>query len=147
MQKITNILILLTIFTPLTLLQAKKIIYNNVVVSKIVSVYDGDTFRVNIENYPSIIGKSIPIRVSGIDTPEIRGNCKQEKILARQSRNLTRNLLKNGKVIKLNNLQRGKYFRIVADVLIDDVLLSEIQIKNNLAVRYYGGKKIKNWCN
>jgi|GEM_PF-5446512 len=34
---------------------------------------NGDTFRANINSYPSIIGRKMAIRINGIDTPEIRG--------------------------------------------------------------------------
>jgi len=37
--------------------------YGTVTVSKVISVYDGDTFRVNIDSLPPIVGKNIPIRV------------------------------------------------------------------------------------
>ena len=56
--------------------------YGTVTVSKVISVYDGDTFRVNIDSLPPIVGKNIAIRVNGIDTPEIRGKCQYEKNLA-----------------------------------------------------------------
>ena len=56
--------------------------YGTVSVSKVISVYDGDTFRVNIDSLPPIVGKNIPIRVNGVDTPEIRGKCQYEKNLA-----------------------------------------------------------------
>ena len=49
--------------------------YGTVTVSKVISVYDGDTFRVNIDSLPPIVGKNIAIRVNGVDTPEIRGKC------------------------------------------------------------------------
>jgi endonuclease YncB( thermonuclease family) len=48
--------------------------------------------------------------------------------------------------IELKNMQRGKYFRIVADVHVDDKNLADMLIENNLAVRYDGGTKIKDWC-
>jgi endonuclease YncB( thermonuclease family) len=56
--------------------------YGTVTVSKVISVYDGDTFRVDIDSLPPIVGKNIPIRVNGVDTPEIRGKCQYEKNLA-----------------------------------------------------------------
>ena len=36
--------------------------YGTVTVSKVISVYDGDTFRVDIDSLPPIVGKNIPIR-------------------------------------------------------------------------------------
>jgi len=64
--------------------------YGTVTVSKVISVYDGDTFRVDIDSLPPIVGKNIPIRVNGVDTPEIRGKCEYEKNLALKARDFVR---------------------------------------------------------
>ncbi len=120
--------------------------YGTVIVSKVISVYDGDTFRVDIDSLPPIVGKNIPIRLNGVDTPEIRGKCKYEKDLAIKARDFVRNKLANAKEIKLNNLQRGKYFRVVANVIVDGVSLEQELLDNELAYKYTGGKK-SSWCN
>ena len=119
--------------------------YGTVIVSKVISVYDGDTFRVDIDSLPPIVGKNIPIRLNGVDTPEIRGKCKYEKDLAIKARDFVRNKLANAKEIKLNNLQRGKYFRVVANVIVDGVSLEQELLDNELAYNYTGGKK-SSWC-
>jgi len=120
--------------------------YGTAIVSKVISVYDGDTFRVDIDSLPPIVGKNIPIRLNGVDTPEIRGKCQYEKDLAIKARDFVRNKLANAKEIKLNNLQRGKYFRVVADVMVDGVSLEQELLENELAYKYSGGKK-SSWCN
>ena len=122
--------------------------YEDVTISSknVNSVYDGDTFKVNIPNYPKIIGKNIPIRINGIDTPEIRSRCKKEKKLAIQAKYILVKFLKSAKTIKLSNIQRGKYFRIVADVYVDDIDIAKVLINNKLAVPYFGKTKIKDWC-
>ncbi|MEO1945882.1 MAG: thermonuclease family protein [Candidatus Thioglobus sp.] len=114
-------------------------------VTKVINVYDGDTFRVNIDSLPPIVGKNIPIRVNGVDTPEIRGKCQYEKNLALEARDFVRAKLANAKEIKLTNLQRGKYFRVVANVLVDGVSLEQELLDNKLAYEYSGGKKLS-WC-
>jgi len=119
--------------------------YGTVTVSKVISVYDGDTFRVNIDSLPPIVGKNIRIRVNGIDTPEIRGKCQYEKNLALKARDFVRDKLANAKEIKLTNLQRGKYFRVVANVVVDGVSLEKELLDNELAYSYDGGKKLS-WC-
>jgi len=119
--------------------------YGTVTVSKVISVYDGDTFRVNIDSLPPIVGKNIRIRVNGVDTPEIRGKCLYEKNLALKARDFVRGKLANAKEIKLTNLQRGKYFRVVANVLVDGVSLEKELLDNELAYSYDGGKKLS-WC-
>lgn len=120
--------------------------YGTVIVSKVISVYDGDTFRVDIDSLPPIVGKNIPIRLNGVDTPEIQGKCQYEKDLALKARDFVRNKLANAKEIKLTKLQRGKYFRVVADVMIDGVSLEQELLENKLAYKYTGGKK-SSWCN
>lgn len=145
---ILSILFLLLIF--LTNSQGKEVLkhltFGDAIVDTVTSIYDGDTFRANIKEWPPIVGLKIPIRVAGIDTPEIRGKCQAEKILARQARQITIDALNNAKVIKLQNIKRGKYFRLVAIVMVDDINLGNILINKNLAVAYDGGKKTKNWC-
>ena len=119
--------------------------YGTVTVSKVISVYDGDTFRVNIDSLPPIVGKNIAIRVNGVDTPEIRGKCQYEKNLALEARDFVKGKLANAKEIKLTNLQRGKYFRVVANVVVDGVSLEQELLDKELAYEYSGGKKLT-WC-
>jgi micrococcal nuclease len=120
--------------------------YGTVTVSKVISVYDGDTFRVDIDSFPPIVGKNIPIRLNGVDTPEITGKCQREKDLAIKARDFVRSKLSKAKEIKLTKLQRGKYFRVVADVMVDGVSLEKELLENKLAYKYTGGKK-SSWCN
>ena len=137
--------VLITILILISFNSQAKPQYGTVTVSKVISVYDGDTFRVNIDSLPPIVGKNIAIRVSGVDTPEIRGKCQYEKNLALKARDFVRVKLANAKEIKLTNLQRGKYFRVVASVLVDGVSLEQELLDNKLAYRYDGGKKLS-WC-
>ena len=139
MKTLSLLLIVLT----LTVQAAPQ--YGTVTVSKVISVYDGDTFRVNIDSLPPIVGKNIAIRVNGVDTPEIRGKCLYEKNLALKARDFVRDKLANAKEIKLTNLQRGKYFRVVANVLVDGISLEQELLDNELAYEYSGGKKLS-WC-
>ena len=120
--------------------------YGTAIVSKVISVYDGDTFRVDIDSLPPIVGKNIPIRLNGVDTPEIQGKCQYEKDLALKARDFVRNKLANAKEIKLTHIKRGKYFRVVANVLLDGVSLEQDLLENKLAYKYTGGKK-SSWCN
>lgn len=115
-------------------------------VSKVTSVYDGDTFRADIADYPKIVGYRMAIRINGIDTPEMKGHCESEKQKAIKAKQLTASRLKNGHVIELKNIKRGKYFRLLADVYVDGQSIGESLIGAGLAVEYHGGTKI-NWCN
>jgi endonuclease YncB( thermonuclease family) len=137
--------VFISLLSVLSLFVQAKPQYGTVTVSKVISVYDGDTFRVNIDSLPPIVGKNIPIRVNGVDTPEIRGKCQYEKDLALEARDFVRAKLANAKEIKLTNLQRGKYFRVVANVVVDGVSLEQELLDNKLAYEYSGGKKLS-WC-
>ena len=139
-----KLLLYLTLFLGVLSVQAAPE-YGTAIVSKVISVYDGDTFRVDIDSLPPIVGKNIPIRLNGVDTPEIRGKCEHEKDLAIKARDFVRNKLANAKEIKLNNLQRGKYFRVVANVVVDGVSLEQELLDKEFAYKYTGGKK-SSWC-
>jgi endonuclease YncB( thermonuclease family) len=110
-------------------------------------VYDGDTFFVTIEGWPDIVGKEIGVRIKGIDTPELRGSSVKEKQLAHQATLVVRQLLleKPNTKIQLYNLERGKYFRLVADVTVDNINVAHRLIELGLAVPYDGGTKTKDW--
>ncbi len=56
--------------------------YGTVTVSKVISVYDGDTFRVDIDSLPPILGKNIPLRLNGVTTLEFLGKCPYPTDLA-----------------------------------------------------------------
>jgi len=120
--------------------------YGDLVVEKYISAYDGDTFRVDVAEIHPLIGRNMPIRLRGVDTPEIRGKCDQEKALAIKARDFVRELLANAETIVLKNIDRGKYFRIVADVSVDGVDLGSTLLENSLGRPYGGGKK-ESWCN
>tara|TARA_R110000850_G_scaffold148836_5_gene271204 strand:- start:15162 stop:15599 length:438 start_codon:yes stop_codon:yes gene_type:complete len=120
--------------------------HGSLTVSEVTSIYDGDTFRANISGVHSLIGERIGIRVAGVDTPEMRGKCQKEKDLARKAKQVTVETLRSAKVIELRNTKRGKYFRIVADVYVDNKSLTDILISSGLGVAYDGGTKAKDWC-
>lgn len=119
--------------------------FGDIQVQEVVSVYDADTFRVNIAGWPDLIGRNMPIRADGFDAPEIRGKCQAEKDGAQRARNLTVNALESAQVVELRNMRRGKYFRIIADVYVDGESLKELHLSAGTARPYDGGKR-EGWC-
>ena len=117
--------------------------YNNAIYLR---NYDGDTITFNLPELHPIIGEKISIRVNGIDTPEIRGKCEKEKYDAKQAKEMVADILKDAEQIVLRNMERGKYFRIAADVFVDGENLADMLIEAGVAVRYGGGKKVHKWC-
>ncbi len=126
--------------------QASDKVYGNLYGVTYIKNYDGDTITVNIPYLPAIIGERINIRLNGLDTPEIHGKCLREKMLAVEARNYVNNILVNSYQIDLLNIKRGKYFRIVADVMVDKRNLTYILLDKGFAVVYDGNTKTKNWC-
>jgi len=112
--------------------------YGQVVIAEVTSIYDGDTFRCNIKDYPSIVGERIPIRINGIDCPEMKDNREEVKQLARRAKQFTVGKSRGAKVISLKNMQRGKYFRIVADVDIDGQNLGKLLIQEGCGFSFAG---------
>jgi len=51
-----------------------------------------------------------------------------------------------GVIWGLQDMERGKYFRIAADVIVDGENLADMLIEARMAIRYDGGKKTYNWC-
>ena len=108
--------------------------------------YDGDTVRFNLPDYPPIVGNDIRVRINGIDTPEITGKCDNEKHEAQQARDMVSDILNDAEKITLKNMKRGKYFRIVADIIVDGENLADLLVETGMAVKYDGGKKKNKWC-
>lgn len=116
-----------------------------ILVDEVLRVYDGDTFFVNIKGWPPIVGENIGIRIRGIDTPEIRGKCPKEKSLAVEARDYVELRLKSAETVALSEIERGKYFRLVANVFVDGESLSALLETAKLAREYDGGER-KGWC-
>ena len=145
-SKLPIVIIVMTIVSSLLFSQSiKSMTFGSAVVERVISIYDGDTFRADIKGYPPIVGKRMAIRINGIDTPELKARCEKEKILARAAKKVTVNMLRNAHKIELRNIKRGKYFRLIADVYVDGKSLGEELITKHLAVRYFGGTKV-DWC-
>jgi micrococcal nuclease len=108
--------------------------------------YDGDTITFNLPGLHPIIGEKISIRVNGIDTPEMRGKCKKETYDAKQAQQMVADILKDAEQIVLKNMERGKYFRIAADVIVDGESLGDTLVEAGMAVKYDGTNKIHKWC-
>lgn len=115
------------------------------VAAKVVKVYDGDTFTVEAYPWPGITAKA-SVRVNGVDTPEIRGKCEEEKQKAIAAREFVKWLIL-GEVVFLQNVKYGKYAgRVVADVKLEGgANLADKIIGQGLGREYHGGAR-EGWC-
>lgn len=118
---------------------------------QVIKVYDGDSItvasRLPIPNSPIY---RFQVRLNGIDTPEIKGKTKDEKEMAQKAKKALSGLILN-KEVKLKNVSKEKYGRLLADVYYStndrDICCNNWMIKQRYAVPYNGGTKkiIKSW--
>ena len=149
MKKIIIILLSIWLHSPLATATEKKCSHdaNNFRCVKYRSNYDGDSITFDIKGVHPLFGKNAKIRLSGVDTPEIKSKNKCEKKKARLAKDFVAKILGKAKKIHLENVSRGKYFRIVADVKFDGKSLGKMLLKRGLAYPYDGDTKPKvNWC-
>ena len=107
--------------------------------------YDGDTCRFTIPNIPPVFGKRLSVRLRGVDTPELRGHCQEEKMKAQAALHFVTQALSAAEAITLGSVSRGKYFRLIADVIYDGKSLSADLLDAGLARPYTGGTR-GSWC-
>lgn len=107
----------------------------------IASIYDGDTFKINLNCSFAVYCEKVPVRVRGVDCPEIKGKTAKEKQLAQKAKAFTKAFLENGPVT-LTDCGRDKYFRLLCGVTNNTGKdLAEELIRHNLGYAYDGGKK------
>lgn len=109
----------------------------------LLSVYDGDTISVECEIWPKFT-VTASVRIRGIDTPEIRAKCPEEKRRAIAARDYLSLIIRDR--VEIRDVQLGKFAgRVVADVFIEGVSVAEILIARDLGRPYSGGKR-EGWC-
>ncbi len=109
----------------------------------VVSVYDGDTFTLAVWNQEIQKWTKWPVRVAGIDCPELRTKNTNEKTIALKAKAFVESTILN-KRVQLKNVSREKYGRILADVYVENegrTSLNQMLIERRLAVTYDGGTK------
>ena len=107
--------------------------------------YDGDTCTVTLPDLHPFFGDHIPIRVAGVNTPEMRGECEEEIQLAIRARAFLRRRLAGAIRVDLVNPARDKYFRIRAQLMVDGEDVGAALIREGLGLPYYGGTR-QSWC-
>jgi len=114
---------------------------------KVTRVVDGDTIDVSVD-LGFDIWHNARVRMMGIDTPESRTRNLAEKALGLASKARLKELLKGQKVrLECSKEGKGKFGRILAEVVTIDKEGNEININNRLieeghARPYFGGSKV-----
>jgi len=110
---------------------------------KVIKVYDGDTITIASKlPYSGSVIYRFSVRLIGIDSPEIKGSSDIEKKLAIISRDALHKLI-FGKIVRLEDVGTEKYGRLLANVYLHDINVSDWMVQNGYAISYNGGKKIK----
>ncbi len=107
--------------------------------ANIVDVHDGDTVRADIDLGFNIWRHNEPLRLNGIDAPELRGASKDAGILARDA--LREKVLGKHVTICTIKDRQEKYGRYLANIYVDDELINDWMISQGFAKPYFGGKR------
>ncbi len=110
---------------------------------EVIKVVDGDTSDLNISLGFDIYHKC-RVRLYGIDTPECRTRNKDEKARGKLAKAFVEDAIANGKeVIVRTKLKdsKGKYGRVLGEILVDSININEELVRKHLAVRYFGQSK------
>jgi len=106
-------------------------------------VVDGDTIDVVLDLGFDILYKS-RVRLYGIDTPESRTRDLDEKARGKLAGAFLKNAIDNGtKVVIQTKLKdsRGKFGRVLGDVVVDGVNINQSMVENYHAAAYFGQSK------
>ena len=105
--------------------------------------YDGDTITTNM-----VVIQGLPplhIRLFGIDTPEIKGACAEEKVLAKKAKYRLAEILKDEVTVQPMKWDKygGRFVATVYDKNGKNVATTLIE--EGLGKPYFGEKKVS-WC-
>jgi len=106
-------------------------------------VVDGDTIDVVLDLGFDILYRS-RVRLYGIDTPESRTRDKDEKARGKMASAFLKEAIEGGnKIVIQTKLKdsRGKFGRVLGNVVVDEENINQSMIDANLAVAYYGQSK------
>jgi len=111
--------------------------------SKVTKVVDGDTIKCDIDLGFDIVLSNQTIRLFGIDTPESRTKDLEEKFYGNISKAFLNDYCPKGSYITLRTHldKKGKFGRILGEIIVNKVNLNEQMIEENLAVEYHGQSK------
>ena len=109
-------------------------------------VYDGDTIYTELCGLPQTL-KKVSIRLTGIDTPEIKTSCISEKVLGLAAKKYLETLLSGQTELLVKDVEWDKFGgRIDGDILLPNgKSVSALMIAAGHAQAYTGGVRAS-WC-
>ena len=107
----------------------------------VIKVYDGDTITIAAKlPYEGSLMYRFQVRLNGIDTPELKSKCEDEKTIAKKAQQHLEKLLLR-KTVTLQNVSVEKYGRVLAEVYLGNIHINKYMLDNRFAVKYDGGTK------
>jgi len=106
-------------------------------------VVDGDTIDVILDLGFSVLHKC-RVRLYGIDTPESRTKNQDEKARGKLAAKYLKDSINNGTEIILRSKlkdSKGKYGRVLGEIIVDNININQSMIEKYLAVQYTGQSK------
>jgi micrococcal nuclease len=106
-------------------------------------VVDGDTIDVILDLGFSVLHKC-RVRLYGIDTPESRTKDEDEKARGKLAAKYLEDSINNGTEIILRSKlkdSKGKYGRVLGEIIVDNININQSMIEKYLAVKYTGQSK------
>ena len=113
--------------------------------TEVLRVLDGDTFEARVHLWPGL-DITTRVRLRGIDAPELKARCMEERMKADAARNALKTILDQGEV-GIMRVTLDKYGgRVIADASTRasaDIAASLLSAGH---VRRYGGARRDTWC-
>jgi endonuclease YncB( thermonuclease family) len=113
--------------------------------AQVLRVVDGDTFEARVRIWPGMDVTTL-VRLRGVDAPELRARCAEERSKALAARDALARLLQEG-AVEVARVAQDKYGgRVDADVSTAQTPdVAQALIAAGVARRYDGGKR-GTWC-
>jgi len=113
--------------------------------AEVVRVLDGDTFEARIKVWPGMVAIT-RVRLRGVDAPEIKARCEDERAKALAAKDALTRMLSEG-AVSLANVSQDKYGgRVDAEASTTNTRdVGETLLALGLARRYDGGRRVS-WC-
>lgn len=96
--------------------------------ARLQSCYDGDTCT-----FRGLRDTGVTVRLAGIDTPEMDGNCQPA---ARRAKRVLQGRLRSASRVRVEPVEVGRYGRVVGRVYADTLDVSRWLRRRDLAVEY-----------
>jgi endonuclease YncB( thermonuclease family) len=113
--------------------------------AEVLRVIDGDTFEARVHVWPGL-DITTKIRLRGIDAPELKARCPEERTMAEAARDALRDMLADG-AVGVSGITLDKYGgRVVADAGTRSIANVSAQLLAKGYARSYDGRRRRGWC-